>query len=140
MTKLFGVLLTLLFSLSGPAMGANSDFLHFGIAAKTGAKPFALGLTDEGLDAFAQARGATTWKQLPNPEQWQGGVLEKLADPMTPVHFSLDGVDVWNGVSRAAAGRGGPTDWELLTIRQNPQFWDSLQFWKSGEQVVNPFK
>jgi hypothetical protein len=48
--------------------------------------------------------------------------VEKLADPNTLVHFNLDGVDVWQGVSRAAAGRGGATDWELLTIRQNPEF------------------
>lgn len=49
-----------------------------------GAKPFAMGLTDEGLEAFAQARGATTWKQLPHPENWKAGVMDKLADPKTP--------------------------------------------------------
>jgi len=38
------------------------------------------------------------------------------------------------------AGRGGATDWELLQIKQNPQFWGSLQFWKSGQQAPNPFK
>lgn len=42
MTRLFCVLLTLLFSLSGPAMGANSDFRHFAIAANTG-----VGLVDD---------------------------------------------------------------------------------------------
>ena len=30
--------------------------------AAEGAKPFAMGLWDEGLEAFAQERGATTWK------------------------------------------------------------------------------
>jgi hypothetical protein len=35
MTRLFCILLTLLFSLSGPAMGANSDFGHSPLAAKT---------------------------------------------------------------------------------------------------------
>jgi len=113
---------------------------RFGTEAAEVSQPFAMGLTDEGLEAFAQARGATTWKQLPNPEQWQAGVIDKLADPLTPVHFNLDGVDVWGGVTRAAVGRGGPTDWELMTIRQSPQYWDSLQFWKAGEQVANPFK
>lgn len=34
MTRLLCVLLTLLFSLSGSAMGANSDFGHFGNVAK----------------------------------------------------------------------------------------------------------
>jgi hypothetical protein len=99
-----------------------------------------MGLTDEGLDAFASARGATTWKELPNPANWRGGVLEKLADPATQVHVNLDGVEVWQGVSRAAAGRGGPTDWELLQIQQNPQFWNTIQFWKGGQPVPNPFQ
>jgi len=35
MTRLFLLLLTLLFSLSGPVMGANSGFRHFANAAKT---------------------------------------------------------------------------------------------------------
>lgn len=55
------------------------------------------------------------------------------------MHFNLDGVDVWGGLSRAAAGRGGATDWELMQIRQNPQWWDSLQFWKGGSLAPNPF-
>ena len=92
------------------------------------------------IHAFAQARGATTWKQLPDAANWKSGVLEKLADPNTPVHFNLNGVDVWPGVQRAASGLGGPTDWELLQIKQNPQFWDSLQFWKGGQPAPNPFK
>ncbi|NOU27758.1 MAG: hypothetical protein HOO96_07640 [Polyangiaceae bacterium] len=108
--------------------------------ASAGARPFAMGITDEGLDAFAEARGATTWKQLPDTTNWRSGVLDKLADSNTQVHFNLDGVDVWKGVSRAASGRGGPTDWELLTIRQNPQFWDTLQFWKGGLPAPNPFQ
>jgi hypothetical protein len=99
-----------------------------------------MGLTDEGLEAFAQARGATTWKQLPDPANWKSGVVQKLADPKTQVHFNLDGVNVWQGVSRAAAGRGGPTDWELLTIQQNPQFWNSIQFWRGGAPAANPFQ
>ncbi|MBE7447993.1 MAG: hypothetical protein HS111_03610 [Kofleriaceae bacterium] len=109
-------------------------------AAGGGARPFAMGLTDEGLEAFANARGATTWRQLPDVANWRSGVLDKLADPNTMVHFNLDGVDVWQGVSRAAAGRGGPTDWELLTIRQNPQSWDTIQFWRGGQPVPNPFQ
>jgi len=35
MNHVIAVLLTLLISLSGPATGANSDFWHFAIAAKT---------------------------------------------------------------------------------------------------------
>jgi len=102
-------------------------------------EPFALGL-DAGLDTFAQARAATTWKQFANPENWRSGVLDKLADPSTAVHFNLDGVDVWGGVQRAASGRGGATDWELFQIQRNPSFWDSLTFWQNGQVVTNPFK
>jgi len=98
-----------------------------------------MGLTDEGLEAFARARGATTWRQLPDVVNWRSGVIDKLADPNTMVHFNLDGVNVWQGISRAAAGGAGPTDWELLTIQQNPQFWDTIQFWRGGQRVLNPF-
>lgn len=54
------------------------------------------------------------------------------------VHFNLD--DVWRGVQNAASGRGGATDWELLQIKQNPQYWDTVQFWLGGKIVENPFK
>jgi hypothetical protein len=49
-------------------------------------------------------------------------------------------VDVWAGVTRAAKGAGGATDWELLKIRQNPQWWDRIEFMKDGKPVANPFK
>jgi RHS repeat-associated protein len=120
-------------ALSEAESGAASSV---GGAAET---PFAMGLDSE-LDSFAQARGATTWKQFPNPENWKSGVLDKLADPHTPVHFNLNGVDVWGGVQRAATGRGGATDWELFQIRQNPQFWNVLTFWRNGQVAPNPFK
>lgn len=95
--------------------------------------------SNKGLDAFAEARGASTWKNFADPMNWKSGVIEKLADPNTMVHFNLEGVDVWGGVSRAAAGRGGATDWELMQIRQNPHWWDTLQFWKGGSPAPNPF-
>lgn len=38
------------------------------------------------------------------------------------------------------SGGSGPTDWELLQIQQNPVYWNSIQFWKGGEMVSNPFK
>jgi hypothetical protein len=117
--------------------GAGYDYVSASLlAAESGSKPLALGLKDAGLEAFAQARGAT----IATGEGWQSTVLNALADPNTGVHFNLDGVDVWQGVQRAASGQGGPTDWELLQIQQNPQFWDSLQFWKGGKPVANPFK
>ena len=116
------------------AAGATAE----GLAA--GTKPFAMGLDSAGLDAFAEARGATTYKNFADPMKWKAGVMNKLSDPNVIVHFNLDGVDVWRGVSRAAGGRNfGATDWELLLIRQNPQWWDTLQFWKGGSPAANPF-
>lgn len=103
------------------------------------ARPLALGL-GEYLDDFAKARGASTYKDLADPNNWKRVVLDALADPNRRVHFNLDGVDVWKGVQRASSGRGGATGWELLQIKQNPQFLDGLQFWKGGQQVPNPFK
>jgi len=67
-------------------------------------------------------------------------VLDKILDPNQKILFNLDGVDVWNGVSRAASGRGGATDWELLQIRQNPQAWDTIDFILDSAKVENPFK
>jgi RHS repeat-associated protein len=100
-------------------------------------QPFAMGLA-RNLDAFAAARGASTWEEFPM-DNWQSGVLSKLADPNTIVHFNLDGVDVWNGASRGLANSGGPTDWELGQIYSNPQFWDTIRFWHGGVIVPNPF-
>ena len=40
MTRLLFILLTLLFSLSGPAMGANNDFCHSSFAANKGGNLF----------------------------------------------------------------------------------------------------
>jgi hypothetical protein len=81
-------------------VGEERVRVHNGYGSAAGnAKPFAMGLWDEGLEAFAQERGATTWKQLPDTTNWRSGVLDKLADPNTQVHFNLDGVDVWGGLS-----------------------------------------
>jgi hypothetical protein len=115
-------------------IGGGEERLLYG-AAET-AQPLALGLKDAGLEQFAQARGAT----LATGENWQTTVTNALNDPNTTVHFNLDQVDVWQGVQRAASGQGGPTDWELLQIRQNPQSWDTLQFWEGGQSAPNPFK
>ena len=64
-------------------------------------------------------------------------MLEKLADPNQRVLFNLDGVDVGPGLTRAASGRGGATDWELLTMQQNN--FPNLEFWKGGQRVPGPF-
>ncbi|UJP39143.1 hypothetical protein [Cellulomonas palmilytica] len=114
-----------------------------GVAANVAvSKPFAMGIKDH-LDDFALTHGADTWKSLPEvgPDAplgaWKDGVVRKLRDPGQRVLFNLDGVDVWPGVSRAAAGRGGATDWELLQIREGS--FPNLEFWQNGKCVGNPF-
>lgn len=71
-------------------------------------------------------------------QRWKSGVQSKLADPNQRVMFNLDGVDVWQGVTRASSGRGGATDWELLTIRNNS--FQNMEFWQGGQRVGNPFQ
>jgi hypothetical protein len=93
----------------------------------------------EGLDEFAANQGARTWKSFADPLNWKSEMTSQLSDPKVTKVFNLDGVDVWGGVSRAAAGRGGATDWELLQIRNNPQWWNSIQWFKDGVRIANPF-
>ena len=108
-------------------------------AAGGGGGRLALGLSEH-LDTFAASQGATTWKSFLDPLHWKPTMVEKLADPNTKILFNLEGVEVWPGVSRAARGAGGATDWELLQIQQNPQWWTTIEWWKGGTQVPNPFQ
>jgi hypothetical protein len=49
---------------------------------------------------------------------------------------SVDDVDVWAGVQRAARDPDfGSTDQELLMIKENPQWRDRLVFAEGGEIV-----
>lgn len=100
----------------------------------------ALGFSER-LDDFARQLGAVTFKNAPDPTLWKEWIRETMSNPNTRVYFNLDGgVDVWGGVQRAASGRGGPTDWELLLIKENPQWWDRIEWIKDGKSVANPFK
>jgi RHS repeat-associated protein len=93
------------------------------------------------LDDFARQLGAVTFKNAPDQALWKQWIFDALSNPSTKVYFNLDGgVDVWAGVQRAAAGMGGGTDWELLLIKQNPQWWDRIEWIKDGLKVPNPFK
>lgn len=96
-----------------------------------------MGISDH-LDDFAARHGADTWKNRPDPASWKPGVLGKLSDPNQRVLFNLDGVDVWPGVTRAAAGRGGATDWELLQVRGED--FPNLEFWQGGKRVGEPVR
>lgn len=54
--------------------------------------------------------------------------------------FNLDGVKVWDGVSRASRGAGGATDWELLQVFYNKDWWSKIKWYKDGKAVANPFE
>jgi hypothetical protein len=52
-------------------------------------------------------------------------------------------VNVWEGVARASTmtkGKYGPTDWELLQIKMNPNWWPRIKWIDEyGKEVPNPF-
>lgn len=92
MTKLVLLLLTLLFSLSGPAMGANSDFGHSTLAAKGGGSLWSSRPPGVQVRQFGDI-----WVKRVNPEsnalmQWWGQKsinaqyrgLQALGDMATP--------------------------------------------------------
>jgi hypothetical protein len=101
----------------------------------------ALGIEDH-LDDFARANSAESWKQfaITDPMEWKSQFLEVMNDPQTEVLFNLKGVDVWGGIARASRGAGGATDWELLQIMQNEDWWPRIKWMKDGVQVPNPFE
>jgi hypothetical protein len=101
----------------------------------------ALGL-DHHLDEFARRHSAETWKEFArdHPLEWQAAFLEVMNDPNAEVVFNLRGIDIWAGVNRAAVGRGGPTDWELLQIQQNDAWWPRVAWFDDREPRPNPFE
>jgi hypothetical protein len=101
----------------------------------------ALGLEAQ-LDNFASANSAESWKQFAkaDPMQWKSYFLDVMNDHNAEVVFNPDGVDVWAGVIRASRGAGGATDWELLQIMQNEDWWSRIKWIEDGVQVANPFQ
>jgi hypothetical protein len=65
--------------------------------------------------------------------------MTTMSNTSNRILFNLKGVDVWGGIQRAASGRGGATDWELLQIRNNPEWWSRIQFMRDGVPAANPF-
>lgn len=121
----------LAFGLAGSRFGGG----RLAESAENG-RPFAMGISDH-LDDFARSHGADTWKNLSDPTNWRAGVLEKLRDPKQRVVFNLDGVEVWPGLTRAASGRGGATDWELSQLRDGD--FPNIEYWQGGKRVGSPF-
>lgn len=130
---------------AGDALGGTSLAVGSAAAAKAAGevldslpspRPFALGLAKY-LDEFALQHDATTFRHFSDQSTWKRQVLERLADPDQKVLFNLHRVDAWAGITRAARGVDGPTDWELFQIYQND--FPNLEFWLGGQLVGNPF-
>jgi hypothetical protein len=102
----------------------------------------ALGL-DRYLKGFADKVGGRTWTQWAtgDPLRWRAVFLELAGNPSNRIRFNLTGVDdPWRAVTRAASGTGGATDWELLMIKQHPEWWNRTTFFRDGQAVANPFQ
>lgn len=52
--------------------------------------------------------------------------------------FNVHDVDVWAGATRAASGKGGATDWELLELKYGG--FRNVEFYKGGVRVESPFE
>jgi hypothetical protein len=95
---------------------------------------------DRYLDNFARGLSAQSWREFAcdEPGNWRTRFFEVMGDEGNAIFFNLDGVDVWKGITRAASGRGGPTDWELLQIQQNPQWWPRITWMKGNQPLPGP--
>jgi hypothetical protein len=100
----------------------------------------ALGLISH-LRLFAARHRARTWKDLSkgDAENWKYYILIALNDPDMEIFFNLQGVNVGVGLLRAASIGATPTDWELLTIYQNPEWWPRIRWFDGAIVISNPF-
>ena len=124
MTRLLCILLTLLFSLSGPATGEYSDFGRWSNAAKATAR--------------AESRAIIPYSRQPTPTSWPGnrGFLGAASDAELSVGTVVDRYGARGGSYVSPAGtpfpmRGLPSTHEALTseayevvspFRVNPSF------------------
>jgi len=99
----------------------------------------ALGLAAQDLNGFAVSVGGKTFEQWGGAD-WKSAFSILVGDGKTKFAFNLDGVDpVWKSISRAASGRGGATDFELLTLYQNKDALARTTWYLNGKVVPNPF-
>ena len=102
----------------------------------------ALGLREHLYD-FAKSVGGSTWEEwaAADPANWRSAFTRVVSNPANRVSFNLTGVDdPWLAAARAASGGIGATDWELLQVQSNPQWWNRITFFKNGKIVSNPYE
>ena len=101
MTRLIGILLALFFSLSGPAMGGNSDFRNLGIVAKGIGTPYGAALQSEtaaAAAARAQVSGGSTLYRVGTTGRSAAGEAQfwALEHPLSPGFASRYGLPAEN--------------------------------------------
>jgi RHS repeat-associated protein len=103
------------------------------------------------LAKWAKTIKAKTLFTLPNefrPGLFQENVRHILTHPDTKIHFNMTGIDNAHTAASRVAMNGGKidvprvsfTDWELYTIRQNPELWGKITWYQDGKIIDNPFK
>jgi hypothetical protein len=115
----------------------NDDSPSLNAPAAKGTK-LALGLQAYGLEQFARQSGSMTLFSFGT--QWKSAFLDLMRRESVEVTFRLDGVDnALAAVQRASRGAGGQTDWELLQIYKNQDWWSRITWTLDGQVVENPF-
>jgi hypothetical protein len=102
-------------------------------------------LNPDSLAEFSFDTGAAPHWDWPGDKIWYEQVLNFIRDGKTRIHFNLDGID--NPAKFADDGIGADpvfdygrlTAWELNQIRQNPDCWSRVIFYKNGKVRSNPF-
>jgi hypothetical protein len=107
-------------------------------------RKYVLGLTRH-LDEFSKTYKAYHYERFAadDMENWQSRFYDIMNHDNADVFFNLKNVNVWEGVARASTmtkGKYGPTDWELLQIKMNPNWWPRIKWIDEyGKEVPNPF-
>jgi hypothetical protein len=96
----------------------------------------ALGL-DVYLGPFARQQEAMTWRSWGSVD-FKLSLLELASADDTEIRWNLTEVNVAMGLQRAAAGRPGPTDWELQQFWEHPAWSKRTRWFRDGYEVVIP--
>ncbi len=123
MIRLFSVVLTLLFSLSDPAIGANSDFGHFGLTANSGRAAVTIG------EDLSSATGTRVWRNVPDGH---GALADAQVGIVSPYGSTInEALDV-----RALGHDIGSTQGSGLTSWTADQAWAVARQQRLGGVVL----
>jgi hypothetical protein len=98
------------------------------------------------LQEFAETTGGKSYHDWPSMgDDWVKEFQDYVEDGTTPIHFNLDGID--DPVAAARVGEtvddpridGHATKWELAYIKNHPNSWSRVKFYRGGVEKPNPF-